>query len=183
MEVIKLEEHGYESAALGFSLSFNTSVERAKQLLPKYAWGKVPGENKFLRTMQVWLDVDFPRLLWPEVDQYKVGTTTLSESTVHTLAKRLATPSDFEPELDERMIDIFNEKVLLFREKKIDLYTLKQHLPESFLQRKIWNLNYANLQNIFWQRRNHRVVLWDRILDQLLPQMDHPEFIVQGYTK
>lgn len=181
MELVKkLSEHGYEEAALGFSLSFNTTVERAKQLLPKYAWGKVAGENKFLRVMQIWLDVDFPRLIWPEADQYKVGTTTLSESTVHTLSKRMAVAGDFLNGTDDRLIEILNEKIQLFKDKEISITELKANLPEGFLQRRIWNLNYANLQNIVCQRTGHRVKLWKDFIDQVVAQIDHPEFIIKN---
>lgn len=172
-----LKECGYEEAALGFSLSFNTSLERAKELLPKYAWGIVPGENKFLRCIQLWFDVDLPRLIWPECDQYKVGTTTLSESTVHTLSKRSLIPDDFIEGTDQRAIDLLNEKILLYKEKKIDRLTLKANLPEGFLQRRIWNMNYANLQNIVIQRRNHPVTLWNEIIEKMISQIEHPEFI------
>jgi hypothetical protein len=183
LNVIKLSEHGYEWAALGFSLSYNSTVERAKQLLPKYAWGKVPGENKFLRVMWVWLDVDFPRLIWPEADQYKVSTTTLSESTIHTLGKRLLTQEDFEIEIDVRMLDIVNEKISLYQNKQIDILTLKSHLPEGFLQRRVWNMNYANLQNLICQRTNHKVSLWDKFIDDVVSQLDHPEFVLPNFKK
>lgn len=183
MQVVKLEEHGYESAALGFSLSFKTSIKRAKEIMPKYAWGKVPGENKFLRVIQIWLDVDIPRLLWPECDQYKVGTTTLSESTVHTLSKSLCTMEDFLTGTDPRIVDILNEKIVEFQNKKIDITELKANLPEGFLQRRVWNMNYANLQNIVCQRETHRVKLWNRFINELVPQMDYPEFIIRNYNK
>ena len=59
MEVKVLAECGYHESALGFSLSYNTTVERAKEILPKYAF-KNNGENKFLRSMQIWLDITDP---------------------------------------------------------------------------------------------------------------------------
>jgi hypothetical protein len=178
MYVTKLEEAGYTWAALGFSLSFNSTIERSKQIMPQYAWGKAPGENKFLREIQVWLDIDMPRLLWPEFDQYKIAVTTLSESTVHTLSKHALTFEDFIEGTDQRAIDLINEKILLFQQKKIDRIELKANLPEGFLQRRICNLNYANIQNIICQRYKHRVKLWQKFIDELVPQMDHPEFIV-----
>ena len=183
MYVTKLEEAGYRWAALGFSLSFNSTIDRAMQIMPIYAFGKAPGENKFLREIQVWIDIDVPRLIWPEIDQYKISTTTLSESTVHTLQKHILNINDFIEGTDQRAIDLINEKILLFQEKKIDRIELKANLPEGFLQRRIWNLNYANLQNIYVQRINHRVKLWERLLNELIPQMDHPEFIIPNYEK
>jgi len=44
MKTIVLKESGYEEAALGFSLSYNSTIERAKQLLPSFAF-KQGGEN------------------------------------------------------------------------------------------------------------------------------------------
>lgn len=173
-----LSEHGYEEAALGFSLSYNTSVERAKVLLPKYAFGKAPGENKFLRMMWLWIDVDFPRLILPEMDQYKVATTTLSESTIHTLNKKALTQDDFVVEIDEYMLGIINRKILQYNNKEIDIITLKSHLPEGFLQRRIWNMNYATFQNIVVQRKTHKVKLWNNFIDIVLSQIQHPEFII-----
>jgi len=181
MKVKVLEEHGYSPAVLGFSLSYNTSIERAKELLPKYAFGKAPGENKFLRVIELWIDVNFPRLIWPECDQYKVATTTLSESTVHTLGKRTLIQEDFIINIDQGMLDIVNKKILLYQNKEIDILELKSHLPEGFLQRRVWHMNYANFQNIYMQRKNHKVKLWHTFIDSVLSQIEHPEFIIPPY--
>jgi hypothetical protein len=178
MLVIKLNECGYEESALGFSLSYNTSIKRAKELMPRYAFGEKFGERKFLRIINLWLDVDFPRLVWPEADQHKVATTTLSESTVHTLGKRLLTQEDFVIPIDNRILDVVNEKIVDFQNKKIDILEMKSHLPEGFLQRRIWHMNYANLQNLVDQRIKHRIKLWNIFINELLPQIEHPEFII-----
>ena len=55
---------------------------------------------------------------------------------------------------------------------------MKSHLPEGFLQRRIWHMNYANLQNLVQQRANHRVNLWDTFISEVISQIQHPEFIV-----
>jgi hypothetical protein len=180
MNIKLLSEHGYDEASLGFSLSYNTSIERAKFLLPKYAFGQAPGENKFLRMIWLWFDVDFPRLIWPEIDQYKVATTTLSESTIHTLNKRHLTQEDFIVEIDYDMLMIINDKIDEYNKKEIDILNLKSHLPEGFLQRRIWNMNYATLQNIFNQRKTHKIKLWNKFIDIALSSVEHPEFIVKS---
>ena len=75
MEVIKLEECGYKWAALGFSLSYKSTIERTMQILPKYAFSK-PGEAKFLESIYLWLDVTAPRFFWQEADTYIFATNT-----------------------------------------------------------------------------------------------------------
>ena len=122
------------------------------------------GENKFLRQIQVWLDLTFPRYVWCEFDTYKVGTTAQSESTMHTILKSPITQKSFEE--GEGLPDVYIESLELLRKKcnetKDRKYwrALKQMLPESFLQRRIVNLNYAVIQNMLQHRYNHGLQEW-----------------------
>lgn len=181
MKVTKLSEYGYEESVLGFSLSYNTSIERAKQILPKYAFG-VPGENKFLESIYLWLDVTAPRFWWQEADTYRLSTKQ-SESTMHTLKRRELVQSDFEDLLPEEMIEAYNSyRDWLFKYNATEdtkLMLLKNMLPEGFLQRRIWVMNYKCLQNIYIQRINHRLPQWKYFLTEVLKQIEHPEFIVK----
>jgi hypothetical protein len=179
MEVIKLKEAGYEEAVLGFSLSYNSTIERAKELLPKYAFSK-PGENKFLESIQVWLDINAPRFWWQEFDTYRVGITKQSESTMHTLTKKEVTQADFEMEIPWYIVENLNYLLNRYRQdgKEEEMFVrIKTNLPEGFLQRRIVNTNYKCLQNIYNQRFNHRLPQWKYFCNELLIQLDHPEFI------
>lgn len=182
MEVIKLSEHGYDEAVLGFSLSYNSTIERTKQILPKYSFG-IPGESKFLESIQIWLDVIGSRTWWVEADTYRVGSTKQSESTMHTLSKKPLTQENFEYYVNDEYLKYLN--IILESVKNKDgVYTLvdlKNGLPEGFLQRRIWNINYKTLQNIYNQRKNHRLPQWHKFLDELIPQLEHPEFIIKDY--
>lgn len=180
-----IKETGYEEAALGFSLSYNTSIERVKEILPKFAFG-VPGEGKFLESMIMYLDVKGCRTWWAEADTYRVGTTKQSESTMHTITKRRLSKEDFEDNFifDETLIKI-NElidahKIETDKEKKKDLFVkIKRSLPEGFLQRRIWMMSYKTFQNIYWQRKTHRLPDWNIFINAVLNNMEHKEFIVQ----
>jgi hypothetical protein len=174
MKVVKLAEYGYEESALGFSLSYNTSIERTKQILPKYAFG-IPGESKFLEMIMLWIDVTSPRYWWQEADTYRVGTTKQSESTMHTLKKRPLSLENFEDEIPGFYIDFLNTMIA----NKASLVSIKNCLPEGFLQRRIWMFSYRTLQNIYAQRINHRLPQWKGFLESLLGQIDHPEFIIK----
>ena len=184
MKVIKIKEYGYDEAVLGFSLSYNTSIERVKQILPRYAFG-IPGENKFPEQIMLWVDVTAPRYWWQEADTYRVGTSKQSESTVHTITKKLLNQSNFEYPIEEHGLETLNEFIDDFREevdvsKKYELFTrIKNHLPEGFLQRRIWMFSYKTLQTIYIQRYSHRLPQWKHFLNLLLEQIEHPEFIVK----
>jgi hypothetical protein len=180
MQVTKLKECGFEESALGFSLSYNTSIERAKELLPKYAFGK-SGETKFLESIFVWLDVTAPRFWWQEADTYRL-TTKQSSSTMHTISKKLLTNDNFELPLLQSNLDELNNLILGMNDedmKQTCFINLKNALPEGFLQRRIWVMNYRVLQNIYHQRKSHRLSQWKYFCNELLKQIDHPEFIAK----
>lgn len=181
MKILKLSEYGYKEAALGFSLSYNTSIERAKELLPRYANG-IPGENKFLESIIFYLDVTAPRFWWQEADTYRIGSTKNSESSMHTLTKHELTKDNFEYTLPPTTISNLNQVIAWYNssvgpEKNTAFLMLKSALPEGFLQRRIWCLNYKTFKNIYLQRLNHRLDLWGNFCKTVLSELDHPEFI------
>lgn len=121
---------------------------------------------KFLRQIQVWLDIKVPRYIWSELDTYKFNTKN-SCSTMHKLLndKHKIDYSDFYIEDDSikplmnNIIDSLNairEEYLRTKDIKY-LRMAKQILPESFLQLRTMNTNYAELRNIVKQRKNHRL--------------------------
>jgi len=187
MKIAKLNEQGYEESALGFSLSYNTSLERTKQILPKYAFG-VPGESKFLESIMLWWDVTAPRYWWQEADTYRVGVTKQSESTMHTIMKRPLTQEDFEHHIHGYALQHVNDLIFSYKkkenaeEKKEVFLRLKSNLPEGFLQRRIWMFSYKTLQNIYTQRYNHKLPQWKEFLDYALENIEHPEFIIKQGT-
>lgn len=184
MQVKVLMEAGYEEALRGMSYSF-----KDRALPPEEWWDeqqkraynratllahKDGGHNKFLESIQVWLDVEASRAFWSEFDTYRVGTTKQSESTMHTLAKREPTYSDFEGGTLDTTITTFQE---IWAKYKGDINVLKCNLPEGFLQRRLVNTNYKSLKNIYAQRLGHRFKWWDVFLNELVAQLEHPEFL------
>jgi hypothetical protein len=184
MKVKVLEEHGYDAALRGMAYSFKDRAlepdswweaqrERAINRAPKLA-PMEGGHNKFLESIQVWVDVEGSRAFWSEFDTYRVGTTKQSESTMHTLSKRAPTTDDFEAGTPELIIKAFYDCWLLY---KADVVKLKHCLPEGFLQRRIVSTNYKTLKNVIKQRRGHRYKPWDSFIEQLISQLEHPEFL------
>ena len=113
------------------------------------------GHNKFLETITITLDITAPRYWWQEFDTYRAGVTKQSESTMHTIMSRELT--------DEVAIDANDEA-----EKKRCFMDMKSALPEGFLQRRIVCLNLKALQNMFIQRRAHRLPEWHRFFEDII---------------
>lgn len=181
MKVVKLGEAGYEWAAFGFSLSYNSEIDRTKMILPQYAFG-IPGENKFLESIILWIDITAPRFFWSEGDTYRISTKQ-SESTMHTLCKKKLTQFNFEypiyhSTLENLNKDIDRYKVSSGKKKIFYLHKIKNNLPDGFLQRREWCFSYKELQNIYNQRHKHKLRQWHIFLDGLISQLEHPEFII-----
>ena len=136
-----------------------------------------PAHNKFLRMIQVWVDIKAPRFWWVEWDTYKVSTTANSESTMHRLMKDGISRDDLDYEwgfdqwMDDEMvgvinsintiIDIYHNEKLTQEEKEKYFIAAKAFLPECYMQKRTVNLNYQVLRNMYNQRKNHRLSQWN----------------------
>lgn len=184
MQVKVLEECGYDHALRGMSYSFkdraedveswweqkrDRAVQRSEKLAPMDG-----GHNKFLESITVYIDIEAPRCWWSEFDTYRAGMTKQSESTMHTLSKRMPTYDDFEAGTHEAIMDMF---IALWPQIKDDIHALKMALPEGFLQRRVSCTNYKTLRHIIGQRKGHRLKLWQQFEDALMSQLQHPELI------
>ena len=162
MKIKILNEAGYEEALLGLGLSYGITSEseyitsvifpKMKEISGKLAT-KDDGHNKFLESIQVWLDITAPRYFWSQFDTYRIGITKQSESTMHTLLKYPLTQEMFESPVP----------CLQFLEdtrQRMNLPMLKNCLPEGFLQRRIISTNYKVLRHIIQQRETHRLEQW-----------------------
>ena len=137
-----------------------------------------PAHNKFLRMIQVWVDIQAPRYWWHEMATYQIGTTTNSESTMHRLMKDGISRDDLDYEwgfdkwMDDEMIgvintintiiDIYHNENLIQKEKEKYFIAAKAFLPECYMQKRTVNLNYQVLRNIYNQRMNHRLPQWSQ---------------------
>lgn len=189
MQVKILEEHGYDSALLGMAYSFKDraedptiwwegkrqrAIERSVKLAPMEG-----GHNKFLESIQVWVDIEASRSWWSEFDTYRAGVTKQSESTMHTLAKRPPTPVDFE---NDTPLEIITAFISIYPKIKDDIAKLKCALPEGYLQRRIVCTNYKALANIIRQRLNHRLYYWNTFCNEIINQVQHPELLKGNFN-
>ena len=185
-----LKEVGYTEALLGLGLSYNlTNVNnicdyqtsgRLHEVANKLA-DKGGGHNKFLESINVYMYVKAPRYIWQEFDTYRVGITKQSESTMHTLMKSTIDNNMFDDiELEENKED-FN--IILQAVERIknrdNLHDTKVALPEGFIQGRLVVANYKTIQNIYRQRKNHKMKWWRINLVDLLEQLEHSELIIK----
>lgn len=177
MFVQVIEEHGYFSAMLGLSLSYNQDVARMPGVADKLKF-KGNGHNKFLESIQVYLNLDAPRYFWQQLDTYRCGITKQSESTMHTVLRAKLTQENFEDPIPPFYLEYLNELV----EAK-EFKQLKNDMPEGFLQRRIVSTNYRTLQTMKIQREAHKLEQWQYFLNVLKRDLTYPELIWEEEEK
>ncbi len=141
--------------------------------------------RKFMRQIFVSVDITAPLYWWKEFDTYKVGTVANSTSTMHKLATTPITLDCFEiddydrnlsladnPKDDDELdnISTFEEDIIYLLENIRQKYLetkdkrywkeLIRWLPESWLQTRTVTMNYENIRNMYFQRRNHKLAEW-----------------------
>ena len=100
--------------------------------------------DKFMRQIFVSVDITAPLYWWKEMDQYKVGTVTDSESTMHKLASTPITLDCFETDdLNDGNLSIGNYNCLQFMYNQIidDCELLRQKYNDTGDKRYLKELN------------------------------------------
>lgn len=147
--------------------------------------------RKFIRQIFVSVDITAPLYWWKEFDTYKVGTVANSTSTMHKLHARPIEPADFSIDrLTDESRAVFEEYLAWLeqiRQRFVETGEKKwwddliQLLPSSYQQLRTVTMNYENLHNIYFARRNHKLAEWHTFCDwiQTLP---YAEIMITGET-
>lgn len=171
--------HPYKSLAR--SDTINSIVGENDAKLAKTLLSSVHDcDSKFMRMIIVWADFTMSRNFWQEADTYKFVDKN-SESTMHTLMTKdgeftldMFEHGDEKIEISglQRACDDLNKVRNLYWQAKESsnsavmrecLIITKHLLPEAFLQTRTICTNYAELRNMYRQRKNHRLPEWNAI--------------------
>lgn len=152
-----------------------------------YAGGQP--HRKYLRQIFAVMDITAPLYWWKEFDTYKVGTTANSCSTMHKIAAKEFTLSDFSTEhlvgksiaALQNVLDVMNlerEHYLAAKDKDC-WWQMIQLLPSSYNQRRTVSMTYENVMNMLDYREGHKLDEW-REFCKILKQLPYVEEIRDG---
>ena len=138
-----------------------------------------PEHRKFLRMIHVQMDITAPLYWWKEFDTYKVATTSNSCSTMHKIAEKEFSLSDFSIEhLSEDVVDKPFEDIIdclnffkgLYNQNKdkSDWWQMIQLLPTSYNQLRTVDMSMETMLNILHQRSHHKLDEWIDLCNILL---------------
>ena len=156
-------------------------------------------ESKFMRQIFISMDITAPLYLFKELDTYKIATVSNSCSTMHKITSSEITEENysFDPEPDKpltdlptddyiRILDIKNRAIedvewlrRKYNETKDKRYwrLLIQINPDGWLQKRTWTGNYQNLRNIYFARKNHKLIEWKQFC-QMIEQLPYGKELI-----
>jgi len=131
--------------------------------------------RKFIRQIFVSVDITAPLYWWKEFDTYKISTVANSTSTMHKIHSKEFSIDDFshdhmtsETEAQLKSVVEYLEnlrlKFLETKDKKY-WYDMIQFLPSSYNQMRTVTMNYENITNMYFARRNHKLDEWHTYCD------------------
>ena len=154
--------------------------------------------RKFLRSITVSMDITAPTYWWAEMDTYKVSTTRNSCSLQHKGDSSDFTVDDFTFEnLDtlstvdytemlndqETIINIINKwrnKYINGEKTDYNLFrVMRQFIPMSYNYKATWTANYEILLNIYFWRKNHKLIEWRNFCSEILQRCPYFNKLVE----
>ncbi len=155
---------------------------------------------KFLRFIIVCFDLKAPLYWWKEFDTYKFAEKN-SCSTMHKLISKDLGPHDFSfdklTDFRNAQICHLNDLIKAYKSRegeseddnefrKVVFRELIQDLPSAYMQKRTVITNYAELRNIYFQRRNHKLDEWRKFctwVEETLPYAEELICLVKSEIK
>lgn len=126
--------------------------------------------RKFMRQIMLSVDIKAPLYWWKEFDTYKVGVVTNSTSTMHKIHSKPFDADDFSHDhLDSKSLEMLNGLIGYLEELRLKFVETKnkdywwgiiQLLPSSYNQLRTCSMNYENLRNMYFARKEHKLDEW-----------------------
>ena len=205
IELSHIKVYGFEEAIRGMRNSWDSwddsdfcpdDIGENNLALMRRLAKSGPDHAKFLRMINVSMDILAPLYWWKEFDTYKIGTSANSCSTMHTICKKEFATKDFSCEklsgptipnvippydifcftilrLNELRFVYLNgltdeEGNVLFEPKNKDIwYQIIQLLPSSYNQLRTVTLNYEVLRRIYAARKDHKLDEWRTFCEEM----------------
>lgn len=160
--------------------------------------------RKFMRMINVTMDITAPLYWWKEFDTYKVSTVANSCSTMHKIQAKEFALDDFSCEhLTKDSIEILQNTINTINkyrdkynnytdkdmyidndsqivDKKVIWWQMIQLLPSSYNQKRTVQVNYEVLNTMYHARKNHKLDEWHALCDAI-ERLPYSEFITMEF--
>lgn len=160
--------------------------------------------SKFMRMINVTMDITAPLYWWKEFDTYKVGTVRNSCSTMHKIHAKKFEVEDFSCDhLETFKETLDNGETIMYQTEnwlktiinqlnwardrfiktndKKYWWIMIQLLPSSYMQKATVQMNYAVLRNMYRSRKNHKLDEWRTFCDMMKGELYYSSLITEDF--
>ncbi len=175
-----LKEYGLDVALKAMRLPFNSigdsnndkigkrDLNLAVQLIKRGG-----SHRKFLRFWQFWLDMEASTKFWFQFDTYKIGVTSMSESTMHMFEK-----NEWKGVSHEITLEIQAIKRGL-QSGRLDKIQAMYMLPMGMIYHRIVSMNAEVFLRMWLDRKNHKLPEWQEFLEEFLQKSPNMNTIIE----
>lgn len=150
--------------------------------------------RKFMRQMNICVDVDAPLYWWKEYDTYKVGTVANSCSTMHKIQAaeinmEMISHDQMLPEAyeaTEKFMSVIEEmrQGYLANKDNPELqkqywYSMIQMLPSSWNQLRTLTFSYEGARSMYGSRQNHKQYEWSKDMMNMLKTLPYFKLLIE----
>ena len=147
--------------------------------------------GKFLRMINVTMDITCHHAFWAEFDTYKVGTVRNSCSKMHKIHVKPFEVQDFSHEgcdMIQYATETFRDVIATCEQLRQDFNrtqdksywrALIELLPMGYNIKATVQLNYQVLKHMYHARKNHKLVEW-RIFCNLIKSLPYAAELITG---
>lgn len=160
--------------------------------------------SKFMRMINVTMDITAPLYWWKEFDTYKVGTVRNSCSTMHKIHAKKFEVEDFSCDhLETFKETLDNGETIMYQTEnwlktiinqlnwardrfiktndKKYWWIMIQLLPSCYKQKATVQMNYAVLRNMYHSRKNHKLDEWRTFCDIIKGELYFSSLITEEF--
>lgn len=150
--------------------------------------------SKFARYITITMDITASFDFYKELDTYRVGTISNSQSTMHTITKKPLTIDNFSTsDLRPEDIEYIKNSVIPYINGVMSnesLSTLEKTRIISklnllgFEQTRTYQFNYEVLHNMYIWRKNHKLYEWRYFMNEIVAKLPYfKEFYLETDAK
>lgn len=125
------------------------------------------GHGQALIGCIVQFDLEIPIKVWTEAQRYHFLDFVSSMSTMHKIKDFELTHNTMDKHVDQRIIDILNEKQKQYNDNptKENMLELLMNTPVGLNICARMTTNYSQLKTMYNQRLNHKIPIWHTFCD------------------
>ena len=161
------EEFNKETIQIYMNINDGVECEHIKRAIKLGNTKSGSGHGQYLIGCIVQFDLEIPIKVWTEAQRYHFFDFVSSMSSMHRLKDFELSYDTMDAFVDQRVIDILNEKQLEYNQNptKENMLKLLMNAPVGMNLCARMTTNFAQLKTMYNQRKTHRLPHWHDFCD------------------